>query len=60
MTNIDRSPSGIESRKSSGRSTPTAVGQMQTSSAFNAMATKAVEVNNPLLGAAMNSQVVYE
>ena len=59
MTTIDRSPSGMESRKSSGRSTPTALGQMPTTSAFNPTSTKAAgEGNNPLFGAAMNSQVI--
>ena len=59
MTTIDRSPSGTESRKSSERSTPTALGQMSTTSAFNPTSTMvAGEVNNPLFGAALNSQVI--
>lgn len=55
MTAIDRTP-GSDSRRSSGRSTPTAQNQRQmTPTAFNTIDTK-----NPLLGAAVNntSQVI--
>ena len=48
---MERSPSGADSRRSSGRSTPTSQVQRQaTPTAFNS-----VEIKNPLLGAAVSS-----
>ena len=53
MTSIDRSPTGPDSRRSSGRSTPTSQVQRQmTPTNFNS-----VEIKNPLLGAAVSRRV---
>ena len=50
MTSIDRSPTGPDSRRSSGRSTPTSQVQRQmTPTNFNS-----IEIKNPLLGAAVS------
>merc|ERR1712223_1686523 len=55
MTTMDRSSTGADSRRSSGRSTPTSQNQRQTPTNFNS-----VEIRNPLLGAAASntSQVI--
>ena len=54
MTVIDRTP-GSDSRRSSGRSTPTAQNQRQmTPTAFNTIDTK-----NALLGAAVSKLLQY-
>ena len=51
MTSIDRSPTGPDSRRSSGRSTPTSQVQRQmTPTNFNS-----IEIKNPLLGAAVST-----
>ena len=56
MTSIDRSPSGPDSRRSSGRSTPTSQVQRQmTPTNFNS-----VEIKNSLLGAAVSTYKVLD
>ena len=56
MTSIDRSPSGPDSSRSSGRSTPTSQVQRQmTPTNFNS-----VEIKNSLLGAAVSTYKVLD
>ena len=56
MTSIDRSPTGPDSRRSSGRSTPTSQVQRQmTPTNFNS-----VEIKNSLLGAAVSTYKVLD
>ena len=62
MTTIDRSSSGMDSRRSSGRNTPTTLSQMKPSpTAFNSMPSKGtgIEIKNPLLGAAVSPQIKH-
>ena len=54
MTSMDRSSSGADSRRSSGRSTPTSQVQRQTPTNFNS-----VEIKNPLLGAAVSYNNIH-
>ena len=56
MTSIDRSPTGPDSRRSSGRSTPTSQVQRQmTPTNFNS-----IEIKNPLLGAAVSTYKILD
>ena len=56
MTSIERSPTGPDSRRSSGRSTPTSQVQRQmTPTNFNS-----IEIKNPLLGAAVSTYKILD